>query len=379
MNAVRQPLIIGTYTPKRDDGFPQGMLAASYDGTGLTCLVALAELPNPSWVTATADGRYLYAVAERSPDGGVAAFARDPFSGVVTPLNTVPSGGAEPAHLELDPTERFAVVANYGSGSVSVFAREADGRLGAVTGHVRHQGTGVHPVRQASPHPHQACFDPVSGDLLVPDLGLDAVFRYRLDGDGVLTERRAVRLTGSPGSGPRHLIFHNDGWHLFVVNELDSTLAAYRRDGDGFARTCTVSTLPDGFTGHNQASAVRVAASGRSVLVANRGHDSIAVFAFDPDTGKLAPARVSPCGGHQPRDFVLTPDGTGLLVANQGSDTVTSFGFDEERACLRFVSAMLVPAPACLRWMPHPPAGSHHPQTRRIAPAGRRQRCQNQQ
>lgn len=331
-------LVIGTYAR---------VFAASYDGTSLTDLVGLAELASPSWVTTTTDGRYLYAVSETSPVGRVAAFAR---GATVTQLNTVHSGGAEPAHVELDPTERFVVVANYGSGSVSVFARQADGRLGAMTGHVQHQGSGVHPDRQASPHPHQICFDPVSGDLLVPDLGLDAVFRYRLGSGGALTERG--RIAVSPGAGPRHLIFHYDGRHLFLASELDSTLAAYRRDGDGFVPSDVVSTVPDGFTGDSRPSAVRVTASGRSVLVANRGHDSIAVFAFDPDTAKLAPALMAPSGGREPRDLVLTPDGTDLLVANQESNTVTLFDFDEELPCLRFVSAMLIPAPACLRWAP---------------------------
>ncbi|MCW2936149.1 MAG: Lactonase, 7-bladed beta propeller, partial [Actinomycetia bacterium] len=197
----------------------------------------------------------------------------------------------------------------------------------------------------------------VTGDLLVPDLGIDAVFGYRLGEDGILSERRAARITGSPGAGPRHLAFHPGGQYLFVVNELDSTLVAWRRDGDGFARTDAISTVPDGFTGLNQVSAVRVSASGRSVLAANRGHDSIAVFAFDQDTGKLAPTLVAPCGGRQPRDFVIAPDGARLLVANQRSDTVTLFDFDEERPRLRFVSATLVPAPACLRFLP-PPAST---------------------
>jgi 6-phosphogluconolactonase len=323
----------------------------------VTGLAGAAELPDPSWVTATADGRYLYSVAETTefagmPGGGVAAYARHQATAAVTPLNTVNSGGTLPAHLELDPSGWFVVVANYGSGSVSVFAREADGRLGAIAGHVQHRGSSAHPERQAGSHPHQICFDPVTGDLLVPDLGLDAVFVYRLGDDGTLTERRAARITASRGAGPRHLAFHPGGRHLFVLHELDSTVAAYRRDGDGFARTDTTATLPDGFTGQNHASAIRVSPSGRSVLAANRGHDSIAAFAFDPDAGRLAPALVAPSGGREPRDFVFTPDGTHLLVANQRSDSVTLFDFDEERPCLRFVSETLVSAPACLCFVP---------------------------
>ena len=120
----------------------------------------------------------------------------------------------------------------------------------------------------------------------------------------------------------------------------------------GSSRLVSSPSVPDDFTGENQVSAVRVSSSGRSVLAANRGHDSIAVFAFDPDTGKLAPTLVAPCGGREPRDFVFTPDGARLLVANQRSETVTLFDFDEEQPCLRFVSGTVVPAPACLRFLP---------------------------
>lgn len=366
MNAARRSLIIGTYTRKHEqaDECPSGMLAASYDGSAVASLTAVAELPNPSWVTATADGRCLYAVAETTdfaggPGGGVAAYARDPASGAVTLLNTVSSGGTLPAHLELDPSERFVVVANYGSGSVSVFAREAGGRLGAMTGHVQHHGSSANPDRQAGPHPHQIGFDPLTSDLLVPDLGLDVVFCYRLGEHGTLTERRPARITGPSGAGPRHLAFHPGGQHLFLANELNSTVVVWRRDGDGFVQTDVASTVPDGFTGQNRMGAVRVSASGRSVLAANRGHDSIAVFAFDSDMGKLAPTLMAPCGGREPRDFVFAPGSARLLVANQWSDTVTLFDFDEERPSLRFVSGTLVPAPACLRFLPLPAFRPH--------------------
>ncbi|HEY1626647.1 MAG TPA: lactonase family protein [Streptosporangiaceae bacterium] len=357
MNTQHSSLVIGTYTrrhlplrllPVR--GRPAGLLAAGLAaGADLTGLTVLAEPPNPSWVTATSDGRYLYAVAETKkfggePGGGIAAYARDPATGAITLLNTVCSGGAEPAHLELDPSERFAIVANYGSGSVAVFAREADGRLAAMTGHVQHQGP--------RPHPHQICFDPVTGDVLVPDKGLDAVFGYRLGEDGSLTERPAARIAGSPGSGPRHLAVHPDGQHLFLANELVSSLVVLRRDGDRFTGAGTACTVPDGFTGRNYPSTVRVSASGRWVLAANRGHNSIAVFGFDPATGELGPPLVQPCGGRWPRDFVFSPDGARLLVANQRSGTVALFGFDERQPRLRFVSATAVLTPACLRFVP---------------------------
>lgn len=358
MSADHQSLAIGTYTGKlpRADGSPAGILGAAYDEP-LTGLTVLAEQENPSWVTPTADGRYLYAVAETGqfgdvPGGAVAAYARDTATGAVTLLNTVSSGGADPAYLELDPAGRFVVVANYSGGSVAVVAREPGGRLGEMTCLVQHRGASVHPDRQTSPHPHQVVFDPVTGDVLIPDLGLDAVLVYRLGQDGALTERPEARIACTPGAGPRHAAFHPGGEHLFVLNELDSTLVVLRRAGDGFVRTCTVSTVPEEYSGENYPSAIRVSASGRSVLTANRGHDSIAVFGFDPVTGTAVLRLTEPVRGEFPRDFIVAPDGARVLVANTNSDTVALFAFEEEPPSLTFIRAAGAKSPACLRFLP---------------------------
>jgi 6-phosphogluconolactonase len=263
-------------------------------------------------------------------------------------LNTAPSAGTEPAHLELDPTGRFLLVANYRTGSVAVFALSPDGRLGTMVDHVQHDGSSVHAVRQTGPHAHQILFDPVTGNVLVPDLGMDAVLLYSLDEAGHLTELRGNRIDLAPGAGPRHLAFHPDQDHLFLLNELDNTLLVLRREGEGFVITDSKSTLPEQFSGHNQTSEVRVAASGRHVFVSNRGHDSIAVFAFDAASGTVALKTVEPTRGLEPRDFIQTPDGLHLLVANQDSDTIVTFAVDESIPSLTLVSTQVVQTPVCL-------------------------------
>ena len=86
--------------------------------------------------------------------------------------------------------------------------------------------------------------DPVTGDILVSDLGSDTVFVYALDRDGRLAAKTSANLEAVPGAGPRHLAFHPDGRHLFVVNELDSTVCALRREDDHFTLTDRVPTRP---------------------------------------------------------------------------------------------------------------------------------------
>lgn len=358
MGSGLQSLLIGTYTQKlaHVDGHADGILSAQFDGTSMSTPVVAAEVENPSWVTPSADGRFVYAIIETvmfegKPSGGVAAYARNPETGHLVLLNKVPSAGTEPAHVELDPSGRFLVVANYGNGSVSVFNREKDGSIGKMVGHVQHAGSSAHPIRQTGPHAHQILFDPMTKDLLVSDLGIDTVFVYRLENDGTLTERTEARIKTAAGAGPRHLTFHPDGRHLFLLNELDNTLMVLRRNGDRFEQVQVLSTLPADFKGHSQASAIRVSKSGNYVLASNRGFDSIAMFAFDALRSRVELKLIEPSLGLQPRDFIQTPDGKHILVGNQDSDSVVVFALDEAAPSLKLVSQTSVPTPVCLRFV----------------------------
>ena len=131
-----------------------------------------------------------------------------------------------------------------------------------MTDHVEHAGSGPNPVRQANSHVHMIASDPVTGDILVSDLGSDTVFVYALDRGGRLAAKASANLEAVPGSGPRHLAFHPDGRHLFIVNELDSTVCALRRDDDRFVVTDRMPTRsPRGAAGQNLAGAIRVTPS----------------------------------------------------------------------------------------------------------------------
>jgi 6-phosphogluconolactonase len=355
--SLRHELIIGTYTEPMPhvDGKAEGILSCGYDGATIGPPRLLAHTRNPTYLALSGDGRHLYAVHEVDtfdgrPGGGVSAFARDPGTGDLTLLNAVPSGGVEPCHLDLSPGGGFLLVANYGSGSVAAFELEPDGSIGAMKGHAQHQGSSIHPERQLGPHVHMVAFDPHRDEVLVSDLGLDSVMVYALTAGGALVEQPERRIEMTPGSGPRHLAFHPDGDHLFVVNELGNTLVALRREGDGFVATAKESTLPEGFSARSHAAAVRVSPSGDCVLVSNRGaeSDSIAVFHFGDADGSLALTQVQATAGREPREFVFSPDGRFVVVANQDSHTLVVFAFDEGAFRLEQVTSAAVPTPACL-------------------------------
>lgn len=355
-------VLFGTYTEKLPhvDGKAEGILASTLRDGVLGPVRLAAKLRCPSFLTANRAADRIYAVSETRefggmPGGAVTAFARDRSSGNLTELNQKSSQGVQPCHLALDPDERFLLAANYQTGSVIVFALADDGSLGAQTDLVEHRGSGADPYSQASPHPHMIAFDPVTGEVLVPDLGMDAVVTYRLSDTGTLTESRA-HIAVAPGSGPRHLAFHPNGDDFFLVYELDSSLAWLRRGHDGFAIAAVLSTLPENAprpTPGNGPAAVRVSRSGRHVYVSNRGptSDNVAIFSFDAPSGELRLVATETTRGKAPRDIVQSPDGSHLLVANQDSDTVVTLEIDEDSSTLRHTSASSAPTPVCILFL----------------------------
>jgi 6-phosphogluconolactonase len=296
---------------------------------------------NPSFLALDPQQRFLYAVEEVNDvddrrSGAVSAFSVDQSTGQLTWLNRKSSGGAHPAHLTVDPSGRFVLVANYTGSNVEVLPIMVDGSLGDPTDLVSHAaelGLGPNSGRQNAPHPHAIPFDPGGRFILVPDLGLDRTFVYRLNPmTGKLTANDPpFAMASKPGAGPRHIAFHPGGSVAYVINELNSTIDVFGYDGErGALRLMqTISTLPAGFEGMSTTAEVVVAPSGRHVYGSNRGHDSIAIFAVDPASGTLTSAGWVPVGGRTPRNFNIDPTGAYLYAANQNTDNIWAFQIDQ--------------------------------------------------
>jgi 6-phosphogluconolactonase len=315
-----------------------------------------AESVSPSFLALHPSGRFLYAVNETGgsakEEGGVSAFAIDAGTGGLTFLNRQSSRGGSPCHLALDAKGRHVLVANYGGGSVAVLPVQQGGRLDATTTFVQHEGQGADPGRQKGPHAHWVDLDTADRFALVADLGLDQVIVYKYDpAKGSLTPNQPPAGRLAPGAGPRHAAFHPDGRHFYVINELNSTVTAFSYDaGAGkLSELQTLSTLPASFTGQSFTAEIAVRPDGKFLYGSNRGHDSIAIFAIDPATGKLTAAGHQSTLGKKPRNFAIDPTGAYLLAANQDSDTIAVFRIDKTSGGLTAVGRPLgVPRPVCV-------------------------------
>lgn len=342
---------VGTYT-EGSQGRAEGIYVCRLDPASGTLRIqqTVPGVADPSYLALAPDGRRLYAVSEVD-DGAVAAFARDPATGRLTPLNRESSHGASPCHLSVH--RDYVLAANYTTGSVAALPVRPDGSLAPATTVVRHEGSGVHP-RQEGPHAHMVVPDPDGRLILAVDLGLDRIMGYRLDAEsGELTpnEPATAYTSPRPGAGPRQIAFHPDGRRAWVLGELDSTLTTCAYDASrGVLRPVeTLSTLPDGFAGESTAADMAVAPSGRFVYASNRGHDSIAIFATGGPTGRLTAVGHEPTHGKTPRAFALDPAGVWLLAANQDSDTIVSFRVDAATGRLSpSGQAARIPTPVCV-------------------------------
>ena len=349
---------VGTYTR----GSSQGIYLSCLDlSTGKLDAPALAaEVVNPSFLAVHPNRRFLYAVGEMGSfagkrAGAVSAFSIDPDTGKLRLLNQQPSGGAGPCHLAVDRTGRNVLAANYGGGSVVCLPIEPDGRLGEATSSVQHEGSSVNPRRQSGPHAHCINLDAANRFAVSADLGLDKVLVYRFDAAaGKLAPNDPPWAKVAPGAGPRHFAFHPSARFAYVINELDSTVTAFRYDAKGGALTSveTVSTLPDGFDGQNTTAEIEVHPSGRFLYGSNRGHDSIVIFAVDGEKGTLRYVGHQSTGGKTPRNFGVDPTGRYLLAANQATDNIVVLRVDAETGQLHETGhSVSVPSPVCVVMM----------------------------
>jgi 6-phosphogluconolactonase len=330
------PLNLAAESPRAQDflvyvgtlgGTAQGIYAYRFNAaTGAATFLGLAaETPNPSFLVVSHNQHVLYTVnelADAQGSGRVSAFRIDP-EGKLALIDSVPSGGANPCDLTLDPKGTVLLVANCSGGSVALLPIRPDGGLAEPAAVVSHRGSGVDPARQKGPYAHGVALTPDGDFAAVADFGLDRIFLHPLD-----LRRHTLRegdsfATVVPGGAVRHIAFTPNGRFLYAIDEFDSALTVFRYNHGALRKLETLSALPPGATVKRGGSEIAIDPAGRFLYVSIRGEENkIAVFALDQRTGHPSPIQFASSGGIMPRHFALSPDGSWLAVANQNSDSI---------------------------------------------------------
>ena len=364
-----EPLLayVGTYSSPLRDVLPTQVDLPPGNGRGIhlfqvnrdTGAMTAADVhesgTSPSCLALNAAGTRLHSVNEtdrvgEKKEGTVSAFAVDPATGKLKPLNTVSSGGAGPTFVSIHPSGGFALVANYFEGSVAVLPILEDGRLGAATDVKADEGK-VGPTRATSApkgsfaisghdrtHAHMVQADSSGRFVLQVDLGLDCIFSWKFDEKkGALAPNDPASVSLPAGDGPRHFHFHPNGKWLYSIQEEGSTVVLFDYDTDTgqLASRQTISTLPRDFAGSNFCSGILVSPDGHFVYAGNRLHDTSGIFSVCAK-GDLTYVGEEWTRENYPRSFSFDPTGQFLYCCNQRGDNIAVFRVDRKAGGLSF-------------------------------------------
>ncbi len=348
---------VGSYASENSPGiFVYRMNSTTGD---LTLLHKISGVVNPSYLAIDPTCKFLYSVSELGnfqgqKSGGLSAFAINPDNGDLSLLNQQSSLGQAPCYVSVDKTGKWVFNANYSGGNVAVHPILQDGKLGEASDMQQHHGSSINPQRQKAPYAHSIVIDPSNKFAYASDLGIDKIMIYAIDlVNGKLKPNDPPFASVKPGSGPRHFTFHPNGKYAFSIEELSCEIISFKCNAQNGAleQIQTISTLPEGFSGDNSCADIHVSPDGSFLYGSNRGHDSIAIFKVNQQTGELKLIGHESTQGQTPRNFAIDPTGKFLYAANQGSKNIVSFSINPDTGLLKSLKKVSLPsAPVCIKF-----------------------------
>ena len=333
-------LLIGAFT---DSGDASGAWLWRFDGaTGRSTELDFAAARNPAFIIPSADRTRAWSVCEFN-NGQQGAYAYTLGTDSLEILNfqsNCPGGSGSGNPCNILYLNGFILTADYFGGTVSIFPVAADGSL--------------EPLRKTfyfgeKSRMHCCQLSPDGRWLFASDLGCDAIRRFPVLASGTLPVGEPdIAYQATPGSGPRHFVFSADGRFCYLLGELGDTLTVLRYE-DG---TLTPVQEIKAYRGRGKGSAdIHLSPDGRFLYTSHRLRgEGIAIFAVDPQSGKVSSAGFQPTGRH-PRNFTLSPDGRWLLCACRDDNAIEVYARNASTGALtlRKDRTIRVNRPVCLQ------------------------------
>jgi len=343
----------GTYTKKEGhvNGQADGIYTLYQDSENgsLKFGATVAKVINPSFVKVSKDNKYLYAVSELGENDAASGFI---YSYKINPDHSLTETGKlstesyAPCHIAMDQTGEFVFVSNYLGGVVVVYKKKADGSL--------EKTQKINLDDQESSNAHSVNISANNKHAYIADLGNDKIRIFDFDVEkGLLTLNKQPFVALEKGAGPRHFTFSKNDKYAYSINELNSSINVFGiNETGGLDLIQNISSIPDDFTDKNSAADIHLHPSGKFLYASNRGHNSIAAFKIDKNSGKLEGIGYSSTLGKTPRNFAISPDGSYLYAANQDSNTISIFKIDSENGKLTpHLEPLEVKTPVCIEFM----------------------------
>lgn len=337
-------MVVGTYTGSGS----QGIYSFSFDQeTGIATKQANLMLTNPSYLTISKNGKFIYAVSEvGNTNATLSAISFNKKTGKMILLNSEPTHGEDPCYVELG--NGFALTANYSGGTMSYFPLLLNGEVGPNYALFKGTKNVTDLGRQHLPHIHctKIAYD---GYIFVTDFSGDKILAYSFDKTKKKIVPQGIAAKIEEHSGPRHLIFSKNGAHAYLINELSGKVTAFNYVNGklGFLQSIVSDEA------HAKGAAdIHLSPDGQFLYTSNRlKNDGITIFRVAAN-GRLTRIGYQQTGIH-PRNFAITPNGKFLLVACRDSNKIQVFRRDATTGLLENTQQDIeLSKPACIKFVP---------------------------
>ena len=305
----------------------------------LSKVTSFKGILNPSFLTLSPNGKYIYACTEsKTKNGGsVSSFEFNPEKKTLTFINNQKSGGENPVYLSAHQNGKWLIVGNYTEGSTSVYPLSEKGRIEPVVQNFQFTEGSVNLGRQDRAHIHSTVFSPNFDYVFLPDLGADKIRAYKFESDRnePLQPAKVPETKATLGSGPRHLTFHPNGKFAYCIEEMGGAVSVYKYENGTLKSIQRIDTHSEKLKEDFESSDVHISPDGRYLYASNRGvENNIAIFAIQND-GTLKAIGYQPTGGKHPRVFAIDSTGKFVITTNSVSGTATVFKRNAETGLLK--------------------------------------------
>ncbi len=307
----------------------------------LSKVTSVRDVHNPSYLTLSPDGKYIFACTEsKTKNGGsVSSFEFNPKNNSLTFINSQKSGGENPVYLTVHQNKKWLINGNYTESSVSVYPIAENGVISPFVQNIHFTEGSINPTRQEKSHVHSTVFSPDFKYLFLPDLGSDKIRSFEFKGNESeplkIAEQSYTQTT--LGAGPRHFTFHPNGNFAYSIEELSGTVNAYKYSNGKLNSIQRVNTHSEKYKDGFESSDVHISPDGNFLYASNRGKENnIAIFSISED-GTLKSIGYKSTFGKHPRVFAIDETGRFLIATNVNTGNVVVFKRDLETGRLKKV------------------------------------------
>jgi len=294
----------------------------------------------PTSVAVDPTGRYAYVA--NSGDYVISQFTVG-SGGVLQPMNpaTVPSGSGGPTSIAIDPSGKYAYVANNSSHEVVQFTIGVGGVLSAPSSTVLLGTT-------AFPGPVAIAIDPTGKHVYVVDQGSNLIEQFSIDANGGLSKIGSGSVSPGPTSYPISIGIDPTGSNAYVVNYgsgVQSTITQYTI---ATANTATPGALSLASTAAppqlQHATSIVIDHAATYAYVANGS--GLYQLPIKSDGSLNTGSSIAPIltGGTTPQSVAIDPSGKFVYVANQYGATAQNGSVSQFNVGSGFTYAQDVPA-----------------------------------